>query len=112
MFSENLLAMEMEKIKVKMNKPVYLGWSILGISKTLMYEFWYDYIKSKCPHNAKLYYMHTDSFIIFIKTDDLYKETENDVEKNISYMLQVVDHCLQKKNKKVIRFMKDELGGN
>ena len=79
MFSENLLAMEMEKIKVKMNKPAYLGWSILGISKTLMYEFWYDYIKSKCPHNAKLYDMHTDSFIIFIKTDDI----ENDVEKNI-----------------------------
>ena len=56
--------------------------------------------------------LHAYSFIIFIKTDDLYKETENDVEKNISYMLQVVDHCLQKKNKKVIRFMKDELGGN
>ena len=86
MFSENLLAMEMEKIKVKMNKSGYLGLSILGISKTLMYEFWYDYIKLKCPHNAKLYYMHRDSFIIFIKTDDLYKEIENYVEKNISYI--------------------------
>ena len=43
-FSENLLAIEMKKTKVKMNKPVYLGMSILDISKTLMYEFWYDYI--------------------------------------------------------------------
>ena len=46
-FSEDLLAIEMKKIKVKMNKPVYLGLSILEISKTLMYEFWYDYIKPK-----------------------------------------------------------------
>ena len=66
MFSENLLAMEMEKIKVKMNKPAYLGWSILGISKTLMYEFWYDYIKLKHQNNAKLCDMDTDSFIIHI----------------------------------------------
>ena len=46
-FSENLLAIEMKKTKVKMNKPVYLGMSILDISKTLMYEFWYDYVKPK-----------------------------------------------------------------
>ena len=58
-FSENLLAIEMKKIKVKMNKPVYLGLSILEISKTLMYEFWYDYIKSKYQSNAKLCYMYT-----------------------------------------------------
>ena len=66
MFSENLLAMEMEKIKVKMNKSGYLGLSILGISKTLMYEFWYDYIKLKHQNNAKLCDMDTDSFIIHI----------------------------------------------
>ena len=46
-FSENLMAIEMKKIKVKMNKPVYLGMSILDLSKTLMYEFWYDYVKPK-----------------------------------------------------------------
>ena len=46
-FSENLVAIEMKKTEVKMNKPVYLGFSILEISKTLMYEFWYDYIKPK-----------------------------------------------------------------
>ena len=56
-FSENPLAIKMKKIKVKMNKPVYLGLSILEISKTLMYEFWYDYIKPKYQNNAKLCYM-------------------------------------------------------
>ena len=55
-FSENLLAIEMKKTKVKMNKPVYLGMSILDISKTLMYKFWYDYIKPKYEDGAKLCY--------------------------------------------------------
>ena len=54
----------MKKTKVKMNKPVYLCMSILDISKTLMYEFWYDYIKPKYGDRAKLCYMDTDSFVI------------------------------------------------
>ena len=66
-FSENLLAIEMRKTKIIMNKPVYLGQAILDISKTLMYEFWYDYIKPKCEDKAKLCYMDTDSFIIDIE---------------------------------------------
>ena len=65
-FSEDLQAIEMRKTKVIMNKPVYLGQAILDISKTLMYEFWYDYIKSKYQEKAKLCYMDTDSFIIHI----------------------------------------------
>ena len=60
-FSEALLAIEMKKIKVKLNKPIYLGLLILEISKTLMYEFWYDCIKPKYQNNAKLHYMDTDS---------------------------------------------------
>ena len=52
-FSENLLEIEMKKTKVKMNKPVYLGFSILEISKTLMYEYWHDCIKPKYQNNAK-----------------------------------------------------------
>ena len=55
-FSENLLAIKMKKIKVKMNKPVYLGLSILEISKTLMYEFWYECMKPKYADNVKLCY--------------------------------------------------------
>ena len=61
-FSENLLAIEMKKIKVKMNKPIYLGMSILDISKTLMYRFWYDYLKSKYEDKVKLCYTDTDRF--------------------------------------------------
>ena len=67
-FSENLLAIEMKKTKVKMNKPIYLGMSILDISKTLMYEFWYDYLKPKYRDKAKLCYTDTNSFIIHIVT--------------------------------------------
>ena len=80
-FSENLLAIEMKKTKVKMNKPVYLGMSILDISKTLMYEFWYDYIKPKYQNNAKLCYMETDSFIIHIKTKYFYEDIADGVVK-------------------------------
>ena len=79
-FLENLLAIEMKKTKVKMNKPVYLGWSILEISKTLMYEFWYDYMKPKYGDNVKLCYMDTDSFILHIKTEYFYKDLVGDIE--------------------------------
>ena len=64
----------MKKTEVKMNKPVYLGQAILDISKTLMYEFWYDYIKPKYGDKARLCYMDTDSFIMYIKTADFYKD--------------------------------------
>ena len=57
-----------------MSKPVCIGLSILEVSKTLIYEFWYDYIKPKYQDNAKLCYMDTDSFIIRIKTEDWYKD--------------------------------------
>ena len=65
-FSKNLLAIEMKMAKVRMSKPMYLGKSILDISKTFMYEFWHDYIKPKYKDKAKLYYMDTDSFVTFI----------------------------------------------
>ena len=80
-FSENLLAIEIRKTKVVLSKPIYLGQAILDISKTLMYEFWYDYIKPKYGKKAKLRYMDTDSFIIHIETEDFYKDIANDVEK-------------------------------
>ena len=70
----------MKKTKVKMNKAKCLGMSILDISKTLMYEFWYDYIKPKYQEKAKLCYMDTDSVIIYIKIEDFYEDIANDVE--------------------------------
>ena len=75
------MAIEMKKTIMKMNKPLYLGASILDISKTLMYEFWYDYLKSKYGDRVKLCYTDTDSFIIHIKTEDFFEDIFNDVEK-------------------------------
>ena len=79
--SKDLSITEMNKTKVKMNKPIYLGLSILDISKILMYEFWYDYKKPKYGNDVKLCYMNTDSFIMIIKTNNFYKDIANDVEK-------------------------------
>ena len=110
--SENLSIIEMKKTKVKVNKPIYLGLSILDISKILMYEFWYDYMKPKYDDNVKFCYVDTDSFIINIKTEDFYKDIANDVEKRFDTSNYEVDRPFPTgKNKKVIGLMKDELGG-
>ena len=109
--SENLSIIEMKRTKVKMNKPIYLGLSILEISKLLMYEFWYDYMKPKYGDNVKLCCMGTDSFIMNIKTEDLYKDIANDVEKRFDTSNYECDRPLPTgKNKKVIGLIKDELG--
>ena len=109
---EDLSIIEMNKTKVKMNKPIYLGLSILHVSKILMYEFWYDYMKPKHGNNVKLCYMDTDSFIMNIKTEDFYKDISNDVEKRFDTSNYEVNRPLSTgKNKKVIGLMKDELGG-
>ena len=92
----------MKKIKVKMNKLIYLGMSILDISKTLMYDFWYDYIKPKYQDNVKLCCMDTDSFIIHTKAEDFYEDIDDDdVDRPLPIGM----------NKKVIGLIKDELGG-
>ena len=113
-FSENLLAIEMKKTKVKMNKPIYLGMSILDISKTLMYKFWYDYFKPKYGDKAKLCYTDTDSFIIHIITEDFFEYISNDLEKwyhTFNYDENDKIPLPIGKNKKVIGLFKDELGG-
>ena len=80
-FSEHLMAIEMKKTRVEMIKPIYLGMSILNISKMIMYEFWYDYIKPKYGERAKLCYTDADSFVILIQTDDFFEDISNDVER-------------------------------
>ena len=70
--SKDLMIIEMRKVEVKMNKPIYLGQAILDISKTRMYEYWYGYIKPKYGDKTRLCYMNTDSFVMHIKTEDFY----------------------------------------
>ena len=113
LIDDNLAIIEMKKVKVKMNKPIYLGLSILDISKITMYEFWYDFIKSKYESRAKLCYMDTDSFIINIKTEDFYKDISENVMERFDTSNYIYDRPLPiNVNKKVVGLMKDELGGS
>ena len=103
----------MKKIKVKMNKPIYLGFSILETSKTLMYEFWYECIKPRYGGHERLCHTDTDNFVFHDKTEDFYEDIANDVEKWFDTSNYERDRPLPKgKNKKEIGKMKDELGGN
>ena len=81
-FSKDLMAIEMRKTEVLMNKAVCLGQATLDISKTLMYEFYYEYLKPKYGDKVKLCYMDTDSFIIHVQTEDFYKDIADDVCKS------------------------------
>ena len=107
----DLMGCEMGKIKVVMNKPVYLGQAILDLSKLIMYEFHYDYMLPKYGERIKLSYMDTDSFVYDINTEDFYKDIAGDVETRFN----TSGYCDRPlpigKNKKVIGLMKDELGG-
>ena len=113
LIDNNLAIIEMKKVKVKMNKPIYLGLSILDISKITIYEFWYDYVKIKYQDKARLCYMDTDSFVVNIKTKDFYKDISQDVNKRFDTSNYTFDRPLRTGiNKKVIGLMKDELGGD
>ena len=87
-----------------MNKPIYLGLAILDISKTLMYEFWYDYLKPKYDENIKLCYMDTGSFIFNVETQGFYVDISNDVERKFdtsAYPSEIDRPPPKGKNKKV-----------
>ena len=113
-FTESLLGIEMKKTKVRMNKPLYLGMTILDISKILMYKFCYEYIKPKYGDSAKLCYTDTDSFIIYIFIENVFDDIARDLERWFG-----TSNCGENdkrplpigKNKKVYVFFKDELGG-
>ena len=112
LISEDSSIIEMKKTKVKMSKPIYLGLPILEISKILMYEFWYDYMKPKYNDNVKLWYMDADSFVMHIKPNDFYKYISDDIDNRFhTSNYEVKRPLLMEKNKKVIGLMKDELGG-
>ena len=113
-FDENLVAIHMKKTKLVFNKPVYLGMCILDLSKTLMYDFHYNYIKNKFNDKATLLFTDTDSLAYEIETEDFYKDISGDVHgffdtsnfpKGHSSGIEV--GC----NKKVVGMFKDEAGG-
>ena len=112
LIDDNLAIIEMKKVKVKTNKPIYLGLSILDIGKITMYEFWYDFIKSKYDSRAKICYMDTNSFIINIKTEDFYKDITENVMERFDTFNYIYNRPLPiNVNKEVVGLMKDELGG-
>ena len=108
---ENLMGCEMGKIKVVMNKPVYLGQAILDLSKIAMYEFHYDYMAPKYGKKLDLCYMDTDSLIYNIGTEDFYKVIPEDVQARFDTSGYNPDRPLPVGLNKVIGLMKDELGG-
>ena len=96
----NLLAIEVKKTSVKMNKPIYLGLAILSLSKILMYDYWYNEMKPKYEDRIRLCYMDTDSFIMHIKAEDFYKDIANDVEKKYDTSNYTVERPLPMGKKK------------
>ena len=114
LFSKYIFAVEMGKTKIKMSKPVYLGQAILDLSKTLMYEFHYDYMRPKYSSKARLCYMVTDSFLYEIEIEDFYNDIAKDVKKRFDmggYSKDDIRPLPIGENKKVIGLMKDELRG-
>ena len=113
-FTENLCAIEMRKTQIYFNKPVYLGMCILDLSKTLMYDFHYNYIQSKYNERAKLLFTDTDSLAYEIETDDFYRDISSDVQAKFDTSNFSENHpsgILTGANKKVVGMFKDEAGG-
>ena len=111
-FGENLMGCQMGKIKVVMNKPVYLAQAILDLSKIVMYEFHYDYMAPKYEKKLDLCYMDTNTLIYNIEMEDFYKNIAEDVPARFDMSGYNPDRPLPVGlNKKVIGLMKDELGG-
>ena len=113
-FSENLVSVHMRKTSLLMNKPVYLGMCILDLSKTIMYDFHYNYIKSKYADKAKLLFTDTDSLMYEIETEDFYKDITGDVKDKFDTSDYPENHpsgIPTGENKKVLGMMKDEAAG-
>ena len=113
-FNENLVSVHMKKTSLTMNKPVYLGMSILDLSKTLMFDFHYKYIKPKYNKQAKLLFTDTDSFLYEIQTEDFYKDISGDVKDRFDTSDYPKNHpsvIVTGINKKVLGMFKDEAKG-
>ena len=113
-FDRNLIAVHMKKTEVYFNKPVYVGQAILDLSKTLMFNFHYNYIQKKYKHKAELLFTDTDSLMYQIYTDDFYKDISYDIETKFDTSDYPTNHPSGIKtgvNKNVIGMFKDEVAG-
>ena len=113
-FNENLVSVHMKKTSLTMNKPVYLGMSILDLSKIIMFDFHYKYIKPKYENKAKLLFTDTDSFLYEIQTEDFYKDISGDVKDRFDTSDYPEGHpsgIPTGINKKVLGMFKDEAAG-
>ena len=113
-FDKNLIAAHMKKTEIYFNKPVYVGQAILDLSKTLMYDFHYNYIKPKYGKKAELLFTDTDSLMYQIQTEDFYKDISADIKTKFDTSDYPKDHpsgILTGENKKVIGMFKDEVAG-
>ena len=113
-FNENLVSVHMKKTSLEMNKPVYLRMSILDLSKIIMFDFHYKYIKPKYGKQAKLLFTDTDSFLYEIQTEDFYKDISGDVKDRFDTSDYPENHpsgIPTGINKKVLGMFKDEAAG-
>ncbi len=111
-FSENLAAIELRKQKALINKPFYVGFTVLELSKLLMYRFHYDYIKEKFGDKAELLFTDTDSLMYLIKDENMYQEFFKDRLKYFDFSEYPTNNPLfDCTNKKVVGFFKDEAKG-
>ena len=113
-FDENLAAFHMKKTEVYFNKPIFVGQAILDISKTLMFDFHYNYIRNKCGDKAELLFTDTDSLMYLIQTEDFYQDINKDIKKQFDTSDYPENHPSGIKagvNKKVIGKFKDEAAG-
>ncbi|XP_025163607.1 uncharacterized protein LOC112590645 [Harpegnathos saltator] len=111
-FSENLVAVELRKLEVKFNKPIYVGMCILDISKTCLYEFHHEYMSPLYREKCKVLYTDTDSLIYHVMSDDVYELMKRDIARfDTSDYSQNNIYGILLKNKKVPGLMKDENNG-
>ena len=114
MFDENLVAVQTKKTEVYFNKPIYVGQAILDLSKTLMFDFHYNFIRKKYGDKAELLFTDTDSFLYLIHTEDFYKDINKDIKRKFDTSDYPENHPSGIKtgvNKKVIGKFKDEAAG-